>query len=116
MKARKHLRVPVPIKIKFKRENRDQSEEARIWDLSWGGVFLCTAHPLEPRSRLLFEFEIPDQQVTLEIWGTVVRAQDSDPQTPSGVGVEFDELDHESRSQLQTLVDHFVRNLLPKNK
>lgn len=108
--------MPVPIKIKFRHENSDQPEEAQIWDLSWGGLFLCTSRPFKPRSRLLFEFEIPGQQVTLEIWGTVVRTQSNDSHAPRGVGVEFDELDNESRSQIQILIDRFVRSLLSKNQ
>jgi len=109
MKIRKQLRVPIPIKIRFKRENNQHYEEARIDDISWGGILLQTSPRPAIGSRLLMEFDIPNQPVMLEVWGTVVRLHDGDAEKTSGVGVEFDELDVESRGQIQVLVDHWVR-------
>jgi uncharacterized protein (TIGR02266 family) len=107
MKNRKHLRVPIAVPVKFKRDSSDQTEEASIRDISWGGVLL--EHQLAMGTRLLMEFDIPDQPVTLEVWGKVVRNNTDEQGKINGVGIEFDELDHESRSQIQGLVAKIVQ-------
>ena len=107
MKIRRQLRVPMPITVKVKRGDDRGFEDAQIGDISWGGVLLFTDSQPDMGSRLLIEFDIPDQPVMLEVWGTVVRPHNENGS--HGVGVEFDELDSESRSQIQVLVNHFVR-------
>ena len=108
MKNRKHLRVPIPFPIRIKRENSDTFEETTIQDISWGGVLLNLNELPAMGTRLLLEFDIPDQAVTVEIWGKAVRVNNDDQGKVDGVGVEFDELDHETRSQIQGLVHSLV--------
>ena len=107
MKNRKHLRVPIPVQVRLKRENSDTFEKTTIKDISWGGVLLDLNEQPAMGTRLLIEFDMPDQSVTVEIWGKVVRVNNDDQGKVDGVGVEFDELDHETRSQIQGLV-HFL--------
>ena len=116
IKTRKHLRVPLPIKVKFRRDGSNAFEDAKVGDISWGGIYLCVPEPPPQKSRVLLELDIPDQAVMLEIWGNVVRVHQGDAEFPPGVGVEFDEIDHEGRSAIQSLVDHFVHSLVQKTQ
>jgi len=116
IKVRKQLRVPLPIKIMIKRENSNATEAVQVGDISWGGVFLCLEPPPPLRSRLMLEFDIPDQPVTLGVWGTVVRLHNGDAELPKGVGVEFDELDQEGRGQIQSLVSRQLWSILKAKK
>jgi len=102
------MRVPIPLKVRIKKESNDTFEEAQIQDISWGGVLLNQNELPAIGTRLLVEFDMPDQAVTVEIWGKVVRVNKDNQGKVDGVGVEFDELDHETRSQIQGLVDFMV--------
>ena len=114
MKLRKYLRVPLPLRVNYKLEEQEEFQKGIIEDLSWGGVFLQIDSPPPSGSRLIIQIPIPEQAVRLELWGTVVRVREKEVGKPAGVGVEFDELDHESRGQIQFLVDYWVRSLLQK--
>jgi len=89
--------------------------EGTIEDISWGGIFL-RINPVPPKGkRILMEFEMPGGNVLMEIWGTVVRLGE-EPGRPPGVGIQFDELDQETRGQIQNLVDYWIRYLVKKLK
>jgi uncharacterized protein (TIGR02266 family) len=108
MKNRKHLRVPVPVPVRLKMENKDNYEDTTVRDISWGGVLIKLDQQPTVGARLLIQFDIPDQPVTVEIWGKVVRVNNDNQGKVDGVGVEFDELDHETRSQIQGLVNSLI--------
>ncbi len=114
MRVRRFLRVPLPLRIDYKLEDQEEFQKGIIEDLSWGGVFLQIDPPPSPGTRIVFQIPIPGEAVRLEIWGTVVRVRQKEVGKPAGVGVEFDELDHEARSQIQSLVSYWIRSLLQK--
>jgi len=114
MKIRKQLRVSIPLAIKYKLEDDHEFKPSSIEDISWGGVFLLVEPPPGTGQRIIVQLEIPEDSVRLEIWGTVVRVRDKELGKPAGVGIEFDELDHETRSQIQNLVDYWIRLLVQK--
>lgn len=102
------MRVPLPIPVRVKMENSPGDIETTIQDISWGGILLNLSPLPAVGTRLLVEIDIPDQPVMLGVWGTVVRINEDAKGNANGAGVEFDELDHEGRSEIQFLVDNFV--------
>jgi len=102
----------MPVKVKV----ADRDEEYRLTalgDISWGGVFIMMNPPAPVGSRVMVQFVVNDTNVSLELWGTVVRSRpNGKPNIPIGVGVEFDPLDEDSRSLIQQLVYDEVMTLV----
>ena len=115
MKNRLQLRVPIQIPVRVKVVDLDQEFKlTALYDISWGGVFVKMNPPAPLGSRIIIQFLVSDKSVSLELWGTVVRAIKGSKQEPAGVGVEFDQLDEDSRSLIQRLV-HEEISMLVKN-
>ncbi len=113
MKTRKFLRVPVPIALRVKVQDTDEDfRTVNAEDISWGGMFLVMNSPAAVGSRILLQFFLAEENVSLELWGTVVRNRDREGDLPPGVGVEFDTLDEESRSLIQNLVAEEIMSLV----
>lgn len=108
------MRVSIPLAVKYKLEDDHEFKPSSIEDISWGGVFLLMDPAPPLGKRIIVQLDIPEDSVRLEIWGTVVRVRDKELGKQSGVGIEFDELDHETRSQIQSLVDYWIRLLVQK--
>jgi len=115
IKERKYIRVPLPLGIKYRFEDEDKFVNGTIEDIGWGGVFLKVNPVPAKGKRIMLEFEIPGESVVVSLWGTVVRVCEEHGK-PVGVGIQFDELDNETRSQIQKLVDYWVRYLVKKMK
>ncbi len=117
LETRKYLRVAVPVALRYRIADYDDDLiPAALHDISWGGAFLAMNPPAEPGTRLILELHLEEDNVTLELWGTVVRVQEPADNAPAGVGVEFDPLDDESRSLIQQLVDEEIRTWVKSQK
>ncbi len=116
MKARQYLRVPVPITLRYRLiEGEDDFKPAVVRDISWGGILMEINPPPEVGARIIVEFVLAEENVSLELWGTVVRIDTSAKGKPKGAGIEFDRLDEDSRSLIQRLVQEEVLTLLLKS-
>lgn len=115
MKTRKYLRVPFPVEIRYKSDDDHDFRSATLEDISWGGVFIADPTPLPPGKRIVVQFDIPDQSVFLEIWGTVVRNRTNSEDKLDGMGVQFDMLDDDTKSQIQDMITKKLRTLLAKS-
>jgi uncharacterized protein (TIGR02266 family) len=113
MKTRAHLRVPLPMPVKIKVLDRDQEFKlTALGDISWGGVFVMMNPPAPMGARVLLQFVVSETNVSLELWGTVVRTRTNGKAEPSGVGIEFDPMDEDSRSLIQQLVHEEIMMLV----
>ncbi len=113
MKTRQYLRVPLPIILKAKvLESDAELRSVTAEDISWGGAFLVMDPPAPAGSRIVLQFFLAEDNVSLELWGTVVRNRAAQDNLPSGVGVEFDTLDEESRSLIQRVVAEEIAALV----
>ncbi len=113
MKTRMHLRVPLPLPVRIKLY--EQSEEfisTKIGDVSWGGVFVLMDPPPQPETRLVLQFTMTEDNVSLDLGGKVVRSRPGGDSEPAGIGVQFDPLDDETRSLLQKLINDEVLALV----
>lgn len=64
-------------------------------NMSVGGMFIQTDHPLEPGTRFRLRFKIPDHEELIETTGEVrwaVGADAAGKMTP-GMGIRFEDLD-----------------------
>ena len=115
MKTRAHLRVPLPVPVKVKVVERDEDFKlTALGDISWGGVFVMMNPPAPKGARVLIQFVVSENNVSLELWGTVVRSRANGGPEHAGMGIEFDPLDEDSRSLIQQLV-HEEIIMLVKN-
>ena len=113
MKIRAHLRVPLALPVKVKVVERDEEFKlTTLGDISWGGVFVKMDPPAPMGARVQLQFVVSDSNVSLELWGTVVRARPGDRSEPAGVGIEFDPMDDGSHSLIQRLVNEEVMMLV----
>lgn len=118
IKAREHLRVPLPIPVRIKLIDVDEEFRlATLRDISWGGTFVLMVSPPAVGTRVVVQFLLSDASVTVELWGTVVRRKtDGSQEEPSGIGVRFDPLDEDLRGLIQRLVEEEIRGLLQSVK
>ena len=113
MKVRRYLRVPLPIPVRIKVVEEDQDFRATsVEDISWGGAFVVLDPPAKLGSRVVLEFILSEENVSLELWGRVVRTRKPSEELPAGMGVEFDSLDDDTRSLIQRLVDEELEHLI----
>lgn len=113
MKTREYLRVPLPIPVRIKVVDRDEEFWfTRVDDISWGGAFIVMESPVPMGSRVVLQFSLSDENVSLELWGVVVRVKLPGEGGVPGAGVEFDPLDHDSKNLIQNLVFEEIRALL----
>jgi len=76
-------------------------------NISTGGLFIGTTEPLVVGTEVEMRFQPPGAEDVLEVTGTVmwvnpVREGDDNPNP--GMGIQFGELDDETKSQLAEVV------------
>ena len=112
MKTRQYLRVPLKTAVRIKTaESGNDFELAEIEDISWGGVFVRREPPLVLGTRIILQVLMRDDSVALEIWGTAVRTRPAAAGRPGGNGIMFQEVDDNTRSLIQKMVDSVIQPL-----
>ena len=78
------------------------SEFAR--NINEGGLFVEseTPHPLGTRVDL--QFQLPGSDEPVQVTGSVVRTSPGSADEPPGMGIEFDDLDAQTRQRINELV------------
>jgi type IV pilus assembly protein PilZ len=102
---RRTERVELIVRVDYKTVDELFSEFAR--NINEGGMFVETESPPEPGSPVELEFRIPGSEEPIQVLGRVVRATIGDHDEPPGMGIEFENLDSQSRE----LINELVRNL-----
>ena len=102
---RRSDRVDLVVRVDYKTVDELFSEFAR--NINEGGVFVETDTPPEIGSSVALQFKIPGSQDPIQVMGRVVRIAPGDVHEPPGVGIEFEDLDDQSRN----LINDLVRNL-----
>lgn len=84
--------------------------DSEIMNLSKGGVFIKADISLPLRSKVDFQFTLPDDEKVIKATGMVVwsRKRNSRSDEPSGMGVQFLEI---STADIELILDHIEKLL-----
>lgn len=101
---RRTARVPIEIKVEYKRINAFIADFTR--DISGGGLFVRTDQPMPVGTEALFTLAIPRLEKPITLRGAVRRVvPKGDPSTEAGMGVELLFDDDAERVALKRVVD-----------
>jgi type IV pilus assembly protein PilZ len=98
-------RIELIVRVDYKTVDELFSEFAR--NINEGGMFVETETPPEPGSAVALQFRIPGSKEPIAVMGRVVRSTTGDRDEPPGMGIEFENLDAQSRE----LINQLVRSL-----
>ena len=102
---RRSERIDLVVRVDYKTVDELFSEFAR--NINEGGMFVETEAPPDLGSPVALQFRIPGSEDPIQVVGRVARVAVGDHQEPPGMGIEFENLDEQSRE----LINHLVRNL-----
>ncbi|MEM7410628.1 MAG: TIGR02266 family protein [Myxococcota bacterium] len=102
---RRSERVDLVVRVDYKTVDELFSEFAR--NINEGGMFVETETPPELGSPVALQFRVPGSEDPIQVMGRVARITEGDLQEPPGMGIEFEDLDEQSRD----LINQLVRNL-----
>ena len=105
LERRRSDRVELIVRVDYKTVDELFSEFAR--NINEGGLFVETDTPPEVGSSVALQFQIPGNDEPIQVMGRVVRVSEGNLQDPPGLGIEFEDLDEQSRD----LINGLVRNL-----
>ncbi len=104
---RVHPRLPLDMLVQFRLHDMDEFMRDHAVNLSAGGMFVRTRRPQPLGSMVYLQFRLRDGVKLIEGLGKVVHVNGAEDAVP-GMGVEFVNLDEESR----TLIDSIIRDRL----
>jgi len=105
VERRRSDRVELLVRVDYKTVDELFSEFAR--NINEGGVFVETDNPPEVGSSVALQFQIPGSNEPIQVMGRVVRLSTDDPSEGPGMGIEFEDLNSQSRD----LINDLIRNL-----
>jgi uncharacterized protein (TIGR02266 family) len=105
LERRRTERIELMVRVDYKTVDELFSEFAR--NINEGGMFVETDTPPEPGCAVALQFRIPGSAEPIAVLGRVVRTTAGNREEPPGMGIEFDNLDAQSRD----LINQLVRSL-----
>lgn len=105
IERRRSERADYVVRVDYKTVDELFSEFAR--NINEGGLFVETETPPEVGSLVALQFRIPGSAEPIQVMGRVVRTSEGSRDEPLGMGIEFENLDGQSRD----LINELVRNL-----
>ena len=102
---RRSERADYVVRVDYKTVDELFSEFAR--NINEGGLFVETDTPPDVGCLVALEFKIPGSDEPIQVMGRVVRTSEGDREEIPGMGIEFENLDGQSRE----LINGLVRNL-----
>ena len=102
---RRSERVDLVVRVDYKTVDELFSDFAR--NINEGGMFVETESPPVVGSVVALQFSIPGSQEPVQVMGRVARTSSGERGDPPGMGVEFEDLDGQSRE----LINRLVRSL-----
>lgn len=105
-------RAPLAIKVRYATPGGKHFESV-TGGLGGGGLFIESSAPLPPGSELSLEFSLPDrpfEHLTAKARVAWTREKTERHVLFPGMGVEFTDINTESRAQVQELVEALNRN------
>lgn len=108
---RRQARVPIFIKVDYKadilRDDAPYSDYSA--DINSGGLFLKSRNPLTPGTILNLQFSLPEDSRVIKVNGRVVWItrefeKEVGGKSEPGMGIEFQDVDPETRALIDSLV------------
>lgn len=100
---RRHVRLPVMVEVRWRRDTDTESQPGALSELSEGGALLLTPKPLTRGEDIIIEVMPPGSERALEI-KAIVRNVDN----PEGCGLEFLARDMGGVHRLRELIRRIV--------
>ncbi|HZO10250.1 MAG TPA: TIGR02266 family protein [Myxococcota bacterium] len=112
---RDSLRVPAQLRVSF--GSLGELGEALITNLSRGGLFVATSHPLEIGTRVTLHVQLAGEEKDLEVVADVVSQNLGPRGTPQrGLGFRFAEVEGELRKRLDALYERALLAAAPHRR
>jgi len=108
------MRVNIPLVAEVKFEGEADYHPYLLTDISWGGLYLRMEETRPIGTKLSVMFPAIDGRRCFEIGGKVVT-QDKfvEGRTLSGIGIAFEEVDQNTKSIIQKIVDRLLSSQNP---
>lgn len=106
-------RAAIELNVEYKRLNTFFADYTR--NISKGGTFIRTDRPLDVDTEFVFALSIKSLQDPLRLRGRVkwiVRPVDATPDSPAGMGIEFQYNDDKERRETEAIVEKLMANEL----
>lgn len=103
---RRDDRSAIELNVEYKRINTFFSDYTR--NISKGGTFIRTARPLDVGTEFVFALRIPNLDEPLRLRGIVkwvVTQEESAPESPAGMGIQFQYADVTERRGTEEIVE-----------
>ena len=78
-------------------------------NINEGGMFIEMEHPAELGTPVQLQFRLPSEPTPLRVEGRVAWVSEDKPDSPSGVGIEFQNLSAETRQTINRIVRQLRR-------
>lgn len=99
---RRANRSALTVRIDYATVDEIFSEFTR--DINEGGLFIETEKPHLPGTEVSMQFHLPGSEEVVETVGRVVRTSRGIGGSPSGMGIEFEELNPDDRKKIDRIV------------
>lgn len=107
-----HARAPLSLVVQFRLTDMEQFMREIAVNISMGGMFIRTQTPHPEGARIYLQFQLEDGSKLIEGLARVVHVNGPDHEVP-GMGVEFVNLDQDSRRLIKSIVDERLRKAQP---
>ncbi len=111
VERRRWERTDLLVRVDYKTVDELFSEFAR--NINEGGLYVETEEPPQVGSSVALEFKIPGSEDPIQVMGRVVRTSSGSATEPPGMGIEFENLDEQSRDLINELVRGLRRGTAP---
>jgi type IV pilus assembly protein PilZ len=102
LERRKSDRADLVVRVDYRTVDELFSDFAR--NINEGGIFVESDTPPPRGTVVSLHFKLPGGEEPVRTRGTVVHVSHGDGEEPSGMGIEFDDLDPPTRQRLNQLV------------
>jgi uncharacterized protein (TIGR02266 family) len=100
---RRHAeRAPVTVRIDYSTVDAMFSEFTR--NINEGGLFIESETPLAPDEQVQLHFRLPGVDDLFKVSGRVAWVREPGGEEPAGMGVEFENLDAQSRRRIDEII------------
>ncbi len=106
---RRENRAPIELRVEYKRLNTFFADYTK--NISKGGSFIATERPLDIGTQFVFALSLPGFSEPLRIRGRVMwvtSAAVATPESPAGMGIEFQFSGPEEQQELERIVEGIV--------